>query len=175
MEFIILIFSVVAGAFLYYLDMKKGRSSYTKWYNLSHKEPAPEDMNKGFVFKQPLKHKIVVTIVCTTTFLLLALVFGSSLIENLIWSMIVFVGLFVGFLFSPVLFKNFEGRLDEVKSLINKADSLEGIKEEKELVKEEVVDNQPKEEPKEKEIEINPEEEKKDDDWRDGVNEYLDN
>jgi hypothetical protein len=181
------IMGIVLGLLFTFYDKKSGINLYKKWYNISNKNKIDPDLEIGFVTNQLFGQKLTVSIILTgIAYLISFLVFGINPIQSLFYMVAFFLGLMVAFYTSGLLLSLFSKKTNKVIDYIEKvekggidlkAEAKKGFDKAKEKVMETVT---PKEEPKEKEIEKEiPEEKpkpetKKDDNWRDGVKNFMD-
>jgi hypothetical protein len=95
----------IGGAVWYNYDRRYGASLYRWWYNLTHKDKLPEDVSRGFIYKQSMKTKTTVaTVVSSIQSLLLILSTEVNLLEELfMWVFEVPITLF-GFYLGPIAY-----------------------------------------------------------------------
>ncbi|MBR9860206.1 magnesium transporter [bacterium] len=177
---IALIIGFGIGFGFYYFDLKKGFSSYRKWYKLTHKDPLPAESNKGWVFNQPFSARLSMALVLSLVLAVILFFTGNlNLIMILVYAAVVLVGCLVAFYLSPYLFNKVPGHLEKISKAIEKVDEIEERLKKEETASETAIKEEAKakseiEEPETKE-EDQPEKKKDDkDDWRSGVKDFLD-
>jgi positive regulator of sigma E activity len=181
-----IIFSViigfVIGTLFFYYDSKSGKKLYRKWHNISSKNKLDPNLNVGFVNGQLFGQKLTVAITISVVLFVLAFLSGAlTIFQMLFYSLGFFLGTMIAFYLAPkflaVFSKKASDTIDYIES-IEKGDKKLTEELNKVLPKKEaIVQEEPKAEetPKENEIEQpNSEEPKKEDNWRDGVNKFLD-
>lgn len=189
----------ILGIVVYYLDSKFGVKWYRSWYNLTHKDPMPNDVSVGFVFNRGFQPKVALAIVLVGIELLLSFLYGSAAsLNNLLYGIGEFIGIILGFMLAPRMIKGVPGKVKGAMDYMEKVDKGE-VNIKKDLVKgafkagseiKDVLSEKDKPEPMPKvtpapEAPVQTAEEKapepekkdegkKDDDWRSGVKKFMD-
>jgi hypothetical protein len=175
MELLLLILSFVGGVGLYFVDVKRGISAYTKWYNLTHKDPI-QDNRKGFIHLQDHTQKAVVATFVAGTFYLISILVGGHIIQDLLNSIMVFIGLVIGFYLAAPVLKFLPGGIKELDELLKKADEVERIIHDAESDVHETpppAEEQKADESSDPPVKEPDSEPQKDKDWRSGIDDYL--
>jgi hypothetical protein len=174
------ILGLVLGTLFFYYDSKSGRKLYKKWHDISSKDKLDENLNVGFVNGQLFGQKLSVAISFTAIFYVIGFfILGMNLIHGLFYSLGLFLGLMLAFYIAPkflAIFSKKAGKTIEYIESIEKGDKkltdeLNKIIPKKEPIAAENLKTDVS--PKEKEQPTS-KEPKKDDNWRDGVNKFLD-
>ncbi len=180
MEYIIFsaIVGFVIGTLFYYYDRKSGKNLYRKWHNLSNKEKLHETATIGFVDGRLFGQKLKIAIAIAAVFYILTFIMAGIPIKGLLYAGGVFVGTLVSFYISGTLLSLFSKRASKT------IDYIESIEKGEKNIKDELKNILPKKEEKtpvknepetsEEKADESPKEEKKKDDWRDGINKFLD-
>lgn len=172
------IIGLVVGTLFFYYDSKSGRKLYRKWHDISSKNKLDPNLNVGFVNGQLFGQKLTVAITISVILFVLAFLSGAlHLFQTLFYSIGFFVGMMIAFYIAPkflaVFSKKASETIDYIESIEkgdkNITDAINKvIPKKKEEEKIEASKPEETEPPKEKE------EPKKDDNWRDGINKFLD-
>lgn len=111
---------LVWGICWYGLDRKWGVWVYRKWYNMTHKDPLPADVKKGFIYNQNTKQRVLWAWVFSTVQSIITLYEGdvSLLTEFLMWNVEVPVTL-IAFMIAPYFYRFWQKR-DRVFETIDK-------------------------------------------------------
>lgn len=89
---------LVIGVLAYYCDAVKGVDWYRAWYRLTHKEPLPPEMSRGFIVGQKGSDRIWTAIPLALVASGLLFLFGERSLITLFWLTVVeSVALFFGF------------------------------------------------------------------------------
>lgn len=182
MEYIIFsaIVGFIIGTLFYYYDRKSGKNLYRKWHNLSNKEKLHETATIGFVDGRLFGQKLKIAIAIAVVFYLLTFLMAGIPLKGLLYAGAVFIGALSSFYISGTLLSLFSKRASQT------IDYIESIEKGEKNIKDELKSILPKKEEEKisfkKETEVSdkkeqeeaPKEDKKKDDWRDGINKFLD-
>lgn len=175
------IIGLVFGILFSFYDKKSGSSLYKKWYNLSNKNKIDPDLEIGFVTNQLFGQKLTVALIFTA----LAYVLHYLLIGEAFYGLFRMIGFFIGimiaFYAANLLMSLFSKKTNKVIDYIEKvekgsidlkAEAKKGFEKAKDKVMETVAGS---EEIVEEEIgeEKPATESKKEDNWRDGVKDFM--
>ena len=173
-----MIFFVLLGAFWYVIDRRFGVKWYRVWFNLTHKDPLPSDVEAGFIYNRKTRNKVMMaTLLSTlqTVAALFSLETINLLVELILWIVEVPMTM-VEFLIGPWAYRLWRGRnemydaLDEINAKSEKTASADVVSEPK---KEVVESEEPAEKPEEKET-TEPAKDDDSDDPRDMMRRYTD-
>lgn len=79
---------VILGIFWYIIDRRYGVSIYRFWFKLSRKNPLPEEVVRGFVYKRKTRHKALMATVLSSAQSIIMLVAAAKpnlLVELILW------------------------------------------------------------------------------------------
>ncbi len=168
---------LAAGIVYYFFDYKKMTKGYRSWYKLTHKDAMPEGITQGFVYAQPFSGKLYSAIFLAMIITGIIILTGSAnILIQLLYGVFIAVGLMLAFYVAPFIFRHAPGNVTKLKKKLNEIDKLESdlgfnrapeepkpVKVEKEKA---VTETKPIEKEPEKPAD-------KDEDWRKGINDYL--
>lgn len=118
-------FALIA-ALLYFVDKRFGAPVYRRGYNLWHKEPLSDGIERGFIVGRKAKARILPSFVLTITSCFLLSYYIHDPIELVMKSPLVFIGLFLGFLLTGFAMR--EGK--KSNSVVDKVcDVMDGLEE----------------------------------------------
>jgi hypothetical protein len=170
----------VAAVGLYYLDIKKGKSLYRSWYNLTHEKPMEGSLTRGFIHQSSLRNKIIIAVILAFMQLVVSFFVGSfHLIHDPITSLFICIGLVVGFVTAAPVLDKAPKSIEAAKKILDTADSMEEkylkknpVNQAEPIAKTEnkLEEKAPEEKAKETKVD---EEQDKPKDWRSGVKDYL--
>ena len=186
--FFAVILGFLIGSLFYYYDRKSGKKLYKKWYDISNKNELDDKINVGFVdgrlFGQKLTVAATITVIC---YLLSIIIGGISPFKGLFYAGGLFVGILASFYIAGMLFNVFSKKANKTIEFIesiekgekNIKDVIPSAKEIKEKIipsgNESSVKKPENDTIKEEESSKEKEDKKeKKDDWRDGVQKFLD-
>lgn len=173
------------GTLFYYYDRKSGKNLYRKWYNLSNKEKLDEKETIGFVDGRLFGQKLKISIVIAIIFYVLCFIMAGIAFKGLFYAGGVLIGSLASFYISGKLLSLFSKKAsktieyiesiekgeknlkEELKGILPKKDE-KGVKEEPAKTESTNVDSQ------ESKISEEPKKEENKDNWRDGINKFLD-
>lgn len=89
---------VVLAVPTYFFDRRFGAPIYRPWYNLWHKMPLAEGVERGFIVGRKTRERILPTIALTIFFCFFLSYYIHDPIELLMKAPLIFVGLIIGFL-----------------------------------------------------------------------------
>ncbi|NNC94438.1 MAG: hypothetical protein HKN92_02680 [Chitinophagales bacterium] len=166
------------GILLYYIDLKVGVQLYRKWYKLTHKDPLPVGIQRGFIVNSSLESLFGIALILIVAEVLLSFQIGNSPpLLDILLGVLGFIGLMLGFYLGGILMKGMgktigylehieKGELDLGKELVK------GVKKAREAIKEEKTNSTDDSEVQEEHSETK-EDDKPEKDWRDGVDDFL--
>lgn len=175
------IIGLVVGLFISFYDKKSGSKLYKKWYNVSNKNKIDDKLEIGFITNQLFSQKLTVALILTAlAYVVHFFILGEPFLA--LFRMIgFFIGIMIAFYTGSLLLSLFSKKTNKVIDYIEqvekgsidlKEEAKKGFEKAKDKVmetvtgKEEVVEKEiSKEEPKP--------ESKKDDNWRDGVKDFM--
>ena len=117
---------VILGAFWYVVDRRFGQGVYRFWYRLTHENPLPNDVRRGFVYNRKTRHKAFMAAVLSTAQSVVTVMNIEQvnlLVELILWIVEVPVTL-LGFGIGPWVYKLWN-RKDEVFDAIDDLESGE--------------------------------------------------
>lgn len=121
-----IILFIVFGGFFYLLDRWFGVSIYRWFYNMTHKDPMPENVVKGFLHNQ--KAKIRCANACVLALFLSLINYYSDEKANPLYAFLNWIMqvplVFIGFCLGPILFKLW-GKKDKLFQTVDKIESGE--------------------------------------------------
>lgn len=162
-----LIIGLVLGVVFVIWDHKKGQKWYKRWFDLTHKERLPEGTDVTFIRNQPFSKRLVPAVLITGIFMYATWWLGSlNPLVTLLHGVIALAAVLVGFYTGPFIAKKLPKGLAKANETLKKIDALEADLSAKE-VPTKTIEPEKKEAPAKKEN-------KKDDDWRKGVQDFLD-
>lgn len=194
----------ILGILLYYVDTKQGIKWYRGWYNLTHKDPMPDDIIMGFIVNNDIRSKLTIGLILVIAEIGISFFWGmASPLEDIFYGIGELIGVIAGFYLAPKMIKTVPGGVKGAIEYMDKVDKGEAnvkkdilrgavkagtemknilTAEDKEEVKTPLPSQTPESEPaKPKKVEEpksegppKKDDEGKDDDWRKGVKKFMD-
>jgi hypothetical protein len=115
---------LVLGAVLHVIDHHLGSLLYRWWYNMTHRDPLPADVKRGFVYQQSAQARFQAAVLLAALQSLLAAFGGANPIIELLTIIVETPVAMVGFYCGPFLDKIWT-RKDTVFSTVDKLESGE--------------------------------------------------
>jgi len=114
----------ILGAFWYVLDRRYGVGVYRKWYRLTHENPLPDNVSRGFVYNRKTRHKALMATILSTIQSVIAVASieqPNLLVELILWIVEVPMTL-LGFAIGPWVYRLWKRR-DEMFDAIDDLES----------------------------------------------------
>ena len=163
-----LIIGLVLGVSFVLWDHKKGLKWHKRLFDLTHKERLPEGIDLTFIRNQPFSKRLVPAVLITGIFMYVAWWLGNlNPLITLLHGVIALVAVLIGFYVGPFIAKKLPQGLAKANETLKKIDELEADLGAKEAPKK-VIDPEKSAKPEPKK------EDKKDDNWRKGIQDFLD-
>lgn len=163
-----LIIGLVLGVAFVIWDHKKGQKWYKRWFDLTHKDRLEEGGDLTFIRNQPFSKRLVPAILITGVFMYVTWWLGNlNPLITMLHGVIALAAVLVGFYVGPLIAHKLPKGLAKANETLKKIDALEADLSAKEVPTKTV-------EPEKKIAPKGKKEDKKDDDWRKGVQDFLD-
>lgn len=163
-----LIIGLVLGVGFVIWDHRKGQKWYKRWFDLTHKDRLPAGTDVTFIRNQPFSKRLVPAVLITGTFMYVTWWLGSlNPLMTILHGVIALVAVLVGFYTGPFIANKLPKGLAKANETLKKIDELEADLSTKEVPKKTI-------EPEKIEKPENEKEDKKEDDWRKGIQDFLD-
>ena len=121
-----LVIGFAVGGVFYYFDFKQGLGPYRSWYKLTHKDPLPKEIERGFVYQQNFSGKLYTGIILTLLVTLIIILTGSqNMLVQLLFGAFILVGMMLSFYLAPLIFRHGPAQLNKIQKAVEKIDQFE--------------------------------------------------
>ncbi len=116
----------ILGILLFYIDTKRGIIWYRGWHNLTHKDPMPDGVIKGFIVNNDFRSKLTIGLILVLAEIAVSFFWGmASPLEDLFYGIGELVGVIAGFYLAPKMIKTVPGGIKDTIEYIQKVESGE--------------------------------------------------
>lgn len=116
----------ILGIVLYYIDTKQGIKWYRGWHNLTHKDPMPDDVIKGFLVNNDIRSKLTIGLILVIAEIGISFFWGmASPLEDIFYGIGELVGVVAGFYLAPKMIRTVPGGVKGAIEYMDKVDKGE--------------------------------------------------